>query len=322
MLMKVIKNEKITLGLVATASPLIATQSLDTLVSHLEKYQFCVKVGHTASQRHGYLAGSDESRAVELMGFFQDRSVDAIIALRGGYGSMRILPFLDFSVIRKNKKPFIGFSDNTALHAAFNRCARMVSFHGPNGSGLIAKGASGQFARQMLRDILQALTSTISLRSSLPRRAKQIDVLCRGKAKGRLVGGNLALLAALCGTPFFPDMRDAILFIEDVGEVPYRVDRMLTQLRLSGSLSKIAGIAIGSFTDCQQPSKQRGRREYHQTIEDVLVERLADLGVPIINNVPIGHGVWNATLPLGAVVELDAQKGDLLIPRVSSLAIR
>jgi muramoyltetrapeptide carboxypeptidase len=310
-----------TIALVGTASPLPVSGEVGALVSTLEGIGYNVKVGKTAYLRNGYLAGEDKERAQELMSFFQDGSVDAILSLRGGYGSMRILPLLDYSLIKKNRKPFIGFSDTTALHAAFYRYAKMISFHGPNIGGLVASGSPGKFAQKMLKTVFSSTQKVFSLQEQMPKRAKDIQILKKGIAKGRLVGGNLSLLSALCGTPFFPKVKNSILFFEDVGEPPYKVDRMLTQLTLAGVLNDVNGIVVGSFTDCDNGIK-KSKKRYYQSIEDVLEERLGNLRVPIITRVPVGHGVWNATLPHGAPVELNAKKGDLYIPTINSLNIR
>jgi len=303
-------NHGDTVGIVAPASPPPDPKNIDRSVAALEHLGFKLRLAANVRRRRGFLAGSDRDRAADLMRMFADRKIKAIICVRGGYGASRLLPRLDFRVIRANPKIFIGYSDITSLHCAFLVKANLVSFHGPM--------LNSDFIKKDLPDFtLQGFLRTL-MRPSAPGsicrgyRKKTVTILRRGVASGRLIGGNLTLLCATLATPWQPSFRNAILFFEDLDEVPYRFDRMLTQLLNAGFLQQVAGIAIGINAGCKDP-KARYSREYRQTLEDVFRERLLPLNVPIVAGLPFGHIPLNATLPVGVRVTLDARKGDLVI---------
>jgi muramoyltetrapeptide carboxypeptidase len=230
--------------------------------------------------------------------------------MRGGYGTARLLPRLDYEIIRANPKIFVGYSDITSLHCAFLVKSNLVSFHGPM--------LNSDFVKQDLPDFtLQSFFKTL-MQPSAPGsicagyKKKTVTVLRRGIVSGPLMGGNITLLCAALGTPWQPSYKNQILFFEDLDEVPYRFDRMLTQLLNAGLLQQVAGIAIGVNANCQDP-KAKNAKEYRQTLEDVFRERLLPLKVPIVAGLPFGHIPLNATLPVGVRVTLDALKGDLTI---------
>ncbi len=241
--------------------------------------------------RHGYLAGDDARRVAELREALADETVDAIVPARGGYGVTRLLGRLDPGEVRRAKKLLVGFSDVTGLHALWAR-AGLRSLHGP------MVGARGRAEPAPVERWIAAVEG------ALPEPLEALGALADGRAEGPLLGGNLAILAALCGTPHAPPLQGGVLFIEDVGEAPYRVDRMLTSLREAGWLPSVAGIAVGRFTGCAP-------REDGHTLEEVLADRLGDLGVPVLTGVGAGHVDDNLELPLGAPVRLDASRGTL-----------
>lgn len=251
---------------------------------------------------HGYLAGTDADRLSDLQAALDDPSIDAIWCLRGGYGTMRILADLDLVRFQERSRPLIGFSDNTTLHLLLNR-AGIVSFHGPHpGAPEVT-----DFSLNCLREIVSRPGAPIQLPLPSPGLTRPTPLVA-GTAEGRLVGGNLALLAALAGTRFQIDARDRILFFEEVGESRYRIDRLLTQLLLSGAFSGVRGIAVGAITECPDD----GRADL-PSVEEVLTDRLGGLGVPVAIGFPFGHVPDQWTLPVGARAALDASAGTLTI---------
>jgi len=299
-----------TVGIVAPASPPPDPKNLDRAVATLESLGFKVRLAPKVRRRRGFLAGDDRERADDLMGMFTDRRVRAILCVRGGYGSARLLPLLDYRVIRANPKIFAGYSDITSLHCALLTQSKLISFHGPMLNSDFVHEATSDFT---LRKFLSVLGSPVApLSISEGYRGKTIKTLCRGFGRGPLVGGNLSLLCTTIGTPWQPSFRGRILFFEDVGEPPYRFDRMLTYLLNCGLLQKVEGIAIGINPDCADP-KARGAKEYRQTLEDVLKERLSPLNIPVVMGLPFGHVAHNATLPVGIRALLDGDRGDLVL---------
>jgi muramoyltetrapeptide carboxypeptidase len=301
-----------TIGVVAPASPPPDPKNTDHGVAALAQLGFKVRLAPNARERHGFLAGSDRKRAGDLMKMFADRSVKAILCVRGGYGSARLLPLLDYQVIRRNPKIFVGHSDITALHFALLTKAGLISFHGPMLNSDFAKKDMPDFTLQsFLRTVMQPAAPG-SIRQSYQGRT--ISVLRGGKATGRLLGGNLTLLCTTIGTPWQPQFRGRILLLEDLGERPYRFDRMLTYLLNCGLLQQVAGIALGLNKDCEDP-KAGHSKEYRQSLADVLNERLRPLKVPVVAGLPFGHAPFNSTLPIGIEATLDADNGDLIFTR-------
>jgi muramoyltetrapeptide carboxypeptidase len=242
---------------------------------------------------------------------FTDKTVKAIICLRGGYGSARLLSLLDYRTIRRHAKIFSGFSDITSLHCAFAKKVNMISLHAPMLNGGLQSKDLKEFTRaSFFRTVMEAKPPG-SIVSDYDK--KSISTVRCGVAEGRLTGGNLSVLCAAIGTPFEPSFKGKILFIEDVNEQPYRLDRMLTQLLNSGLLRHVAGVAVGVNRDCEDDGKDKFIDEYRQSSADVMAERLQSLGVPVVVGLPFGHVEFNATIPVGAHARLDADNGDLII---------
>lgn len=286
-----------TIGIVCPASAAVPHDIVD-FVALCTRLGMQVKYGENMSRRNGYLSASDEARARELMTFVNDPSIDAIVCARGGYGVMRILPMLDFGAIRDSHKLILGFSDITALLVAVNQIGRMVTFHGP-----VASSSFDPFTVDSLSSV------TIMSEPAAPLLSFQdqnITMLGAGTARGRLTGGNLSMLVSTLGTRYEVDTTDAILFLEEISEEPYRVDRMLTQMWLAGKLQACRGIAIGAFRDCE--AKGIGIPGPSLTLLQVLEERISSLGIPAVYGLPFGHVRSKLTLPLGVVAELDATK--------------
>ena len=257
----------------------------------IEKYMGAVKLSDTCFKRYrGYLAGTDDERVKALEDMFRDDSVDAILCLRGGYGCTRILEKIDYDVIAKNPKPFIGFSDITALNITFMQKCGLKPFHGLLGANAYKWG---QFSADALK---KALTFDGRLEIENPE-GEDIITINGGKCEGILTGGNLSLLTSLLGTEFEPDTDDKIFFIEEVGEPTYKIDRMLMQLWNAGKFKNCRGIIFGDFANCN---------EAECTIEEVAREFAVRTGVPAVFNVQSGHCLPAVTLPLGEKCILDA----------------
>ena len=257
--------------------------------------------------RYGYLAGEDKVRAADLNAMFAHDSVRAIFAVRGGWGCARILPYLDFAAIRANPKLLIGFSDITALHLAIAAKAGFTTIHGPNASSAWGKLSWDAFRAVAFDASTPTFGTPIGTDDRLVQRSGRIRTFTPGKASGRLLGGNLTVLAALMGTPYLPDFDGAILFLEDVDEAEYRIDRMLTQLRLAGILGRVAGVVFGQCTDCRAPAGTTNGF----TLSQVLQQHLAPLGVPAFQGALFGHVADQYPLPVGVRAEIDADAGTI-----------
>lgn len=265
-----------------------------------------VVLGADVYARHGYLAGTDDRRGASLAAALADPAVRGVVCARGGYGAQRIVDTLDLGVLSRDPKLVIGFSDITALHLALWRGARLASVHGPVLTQLTGAFPAGSLAS--LRSVIMSDRRVVLTRDP---QAETGPVTVPGPAvTGTLLGGNLCLLTASLGTPDFPSLDGAILMIEEVDEPPYKVDRMLTQLRRSGVLRGVAGIAVGQFTGCVD--------EWPMSVVDVLVDRLGDLGVPVLGGLPVGHGQAALSVPVGVPATLDVAAGTL----TASAAVR
>lgn len=260
----------------------------------------------------GYLAGDDRLRAKQFMDVLTDPEVDAVFAAAGGYGAMRMLSHVDFDRLEE-PKIVAGFSDITAIHLALLSQCGWTSFHSPNmmdgfGQGSAQRSTTRSWFWQILesdgQDLIVGTTPTPDDRDDCPVPGKLVP----GKARGRLVGGNLSLISALVGTPYELDLRDRILFLEDVGERPYRIDRMLSQMQLAGQLDHLSGVLLGQFTDCN-PRDENATWD----VTRVLNHYFGSLDIPVLMNFPSGHHAFNSTIPLGYQVELDADLGELRV---------
>lgn len=297
------------LGLVAPAGFVGDRFGLEEIAATVRAMGLVPRLAPNLLSRAGYLAGSDQARADDLMAMFADDDVRAVMAVRGGWGTARILPLLDFKAIAAGPKLFCGFSDNTALHLALaaNGCA--PSIHGPNASASWPPATWDAFRALAFDGATPRYEAERKAGPSLGSRGTGPRTFHGGVARGRLLGGNLSVLSALCGTPYLPDFTGAILFIEDTNESEYRIDRMLTQLQLSGILGKVAGGAFGQCTGCHNPDG--GFSNY--TLYEVLDDRLGRLGVPAFQGLAIGHIASQMSVPVGVMAEIDADAGTLAI---------
>ncbi len=279
------------IGIVAPASP-FDSEAFESGVAVLRSMGFHPVVPEAVKKKTGYLAGADKTRARLINDMFMDPSIRLIWCARGGYGSMRCLPFIDYGAVRANPKPFIGASDVTAmLMTLYIRCGIPV-IHGPMVVSFAgADAATYHSARHLLFDTTVAVTIA----------ADPSIVIRGGCVRAPVIGGNLTTLSHLMGTAFEPDFSGHLLFIEDIGEAPYRIDRMLTQMRMAGKLSNMAGLMLGRFSDCGRMTDIR------HIIEDIC----SGLDIPILAGIPAGHGRPNLMVPMGVKAQLDADSGIL-----------
>jgi len=269
-------------------------------VSRIKRIGYDVFVHPQCGLRRGYLAGDDKTRADALNEMFAGKKIKAIFAARGGYGCQRLMKYLDLNVIKANPKIFVGYSDLTILLHAFNNLG-LVTFHGP----MPAIDFSGNPYKFGLTNMLQTLTDTTTpIPIKNPRSAGAFKVYRKGRAEGILTGGNLSLLQKLIGTPFMPSFKNKIVFLEDIGEEPYRLDGYLAHLFMATDIARAAGFVFAPFYDC----KITKRTFPSLTVRQVFDDYFGSLKVPILTNVACGHGNENVTLPIGVKAAIDTEK--------------
>ena len=295
-----------TIGLVAPSGAVRTPGALERSAAELERMGYRVKLGQSCGQVYGYLSGADEVRARDINDMFLDDAVDAIVCVRGGYGATRILDRLDYAAIAAHPKIFMGFSDITALHIAMLEKAHLATFHGPMSTADCADGPMHPFTRASMELALCAEAPMGALENAPGYPERQ--TLAPGQAEGQLVGGNLMLITSLLGTPYELDTRGRILFIEEIGEHTYCIDRMLTQLRLAGKLDDCAGVVFGDFNNCpiEYPA-------FGLSIEQILRDIVVPCGKPVLTGLQAGHCTPKLTLPLGARCRLDADARTLTV---------
>ena len=297
------------IGLVAPAGPLLERDDLTRAEALCRALGYEPVVGKNAYSRHGYLAGTDDQRIADLNAALDDPTLGAVWCIRGGYGVTRILDRVDFAAMTRRPRPLIGFSDITALLNAVVRATGVVTFHGP-----VARAAMPEFSRRHFERVLASAEAPGRLgripepEEVLVPKENRIVTLRGGVAEGPLAGGNLTLLQCLIGTPWFPDLDGSILFLEDVGEDLYRVDRVLAQLRTINALGRLAGVIVGRFTELD-----RAGIDGALGFDEVLATYFAPLGIPVAYGFPIGHIEAQWTLPLGVRARLDADSGEVEI---------
>ena len=260
-------------------------------------------------KRYGYLAGTDRDRAADVNAMFADPAVRAIFAVRGGWGSARILPYLDYAVIRANPKLLVGFSDVTALHLALAARSQCPTIHGPNAASSWGALSWESFRRLAFAGEMPTYRMPDGAEDRLVQRRGRPRTFGAGKASGRLLGGNLAVLTALVGTPYLPDFTGAILFVEEIDEAEYRIDRMMTQLSQAGMLGKVAGVVFGQCTNCGTDDSPG----IGFSLSEILDQHLAPLGVPAFQGALFGHVANQYSLPVGIRAEIDADAGTIRI---------
>jgi muramoyltetrapeptide carboxypeptidase len=283
-------------ALIAPAGPLPKPDDLPRAQENARTFGWEPIVGDHATERLGYLAGHDRDRLNDLNRALRDPKIDGVWCLRGGYGMMRILDAVDYDALSRLPKVIIGFSDIVALHAAVQRRCRLVTFHGPHARESLTDFSRDSFQRAVIQRVDSCGTAPL---------AREINA---GTAEGRFVGGNLAVLSSLAGTPFAPDLTDSILILEDINEPVYRIDRMLQQLKLTGTLSGCRAIVFGDCTQCPEDAGGGARR-----FDEVLGELAHALGIPCLAGIPVGHVPDQWTIPLGAIGTLDTSARSLTV---------
>ncbi|PYR58277.1 MAG: LD-carboxypeptidase [Acidobacteria bacterium] len=299
-----------TVGLVSPASATFNSIDVQIARESLEALGLKVRLGEHMMERHGYLGGDDKARAADINAFFADAAVAAVHPIRGGWGSSRVLPHLDFEAIRRNPKILLGYSDITALLLAVHAKTGLVTFHGPIGLGRW-DAFSVDYYKRVLFDgepvLLQNKRDLTADRNSLTPVEYRTTTIAPGTARGRLLGGNLTVLTAIVGSSYLPDWDGCLFFCEDVHEDPYRIDRMLTQLKLAGVLGRIRGFIFGTCAECSP-----GEGSYASlTLEEIFADHIKPLGVPAWQGAMIGHQMPQWTIPEGIEAEMDAAAGTI-----------
>jgi len=298
-------ERRATIGVVSPASRPLDDEQYYQGIDYLKNLGYNIIESEHVLDQYGYLAGSDENRAQDINLMFCDPQVDAIICSRGGYGTPRILERLDYETIQKNPKIFVGYSDITSLSLAIWQKTGLITFSGPMVAVEMGKGID-PFTEDNFWEIISQTNPIGKLTNP---ENDPIQIVKPGKAKGRLLGGCLSLINVVLGTPFCPDFNGAILFIEDVEEEPYRIDRYLAQLKMAGILDVISGLVLGKFVDCVPGELEKPYLELDQIFQDYF----ADLNIPVIANFAYGHIPVKHTLPIGIEAELDTDQGGLIL---------
>ena len=288
------------IGFIGPSGAVRSEGAIERAAAETERMGFRVKLGESCGKAYGYLSGTDELRAADLNGMFLDDEVSAVFCLKGGYGTMRMLDLIDYDAIARHPKIFVGYSDITALHIALLEKSGLATFHGPMPVSCWADGPMDDFTCASLLDSLMnpEPLGEIMNPPGYPRRT-----VSSGCAEGLLVGGNLSLIVGLLGTPWELDTRGRILFIEDVGEKTYALDRMLTHLRLAGKFDDCAGIVLGDFKNCEVEYP-----DYGFTLEEIVRDVVAPCGKPVFSGLQSGHCTPKITLPFGVKCRMDAEK--------------
>ena len=293
---KLIKGD--TIGICAPAGAVKEKSEVTDFVAILENLGFKTKLSKHVSERFGYFSASDENRALDFMDLIEDEEVNGIFFVRGGWGCARILEHLDFDKISQNPKVIMGFSDITTLLNVISHKCDLITFHGP--------GGNSSWNSYSVDYIERILVEGQNIKFENKPNDNPIRTLTKGVASGELYGGNLSVLSGLIGSDQLPNWTGKILFLEDVMEEPYRIDRMLTQLKLAGVFDQISGLVLGEFRKCTPEEP-----EFSFTLEEVFDQHFKDFGKPVFSGAQFGHTKNKFTLPVGALVEIDATEGSI-----------
>ena len=305
-------NKGDLIGIISPSAAMADEMQFEFAREAMEALGFQVVMGKHVADRRGHLAGTDAERANDLNEMFAHPDVRGIVCLRGGSGAARTLPLIDYDNIRRNPKPLLGYSDITALHNAIYSQTGLVTFHGPNGSGSWSSFNADQFSKVFFERGLVKYENEQEKGDDLVIKQNRVQTISPGTAEGVIIGGNLTVLTAIAGSPYFPDFEGKILFLEDVDEGPYRMDRMMSTLQLTGALDKIKGFIFGQCTGCD-PSGGYGSLTLPQILRDFILP----LNIPAYSGAMIGHIPKQFIVPIGAKVRMDAGKGTFeLVERV------
>jgi muramoyltetrapeptide carboxypeptidase len=308
-----------TVGLITPSTAATDPERLRTVERTVRYFDLEPKWGKHVGERAGYLGGSIANRLEDLHAMFTDTSVKAVFCIRGGYGSGQLLNGIDYKLIASNPKVFIGYSDVTAMHLAIHKMTGLVTFHGPVPLSAFTAFTQDAYRKALFQPVAIG-TVTNPPEANLLRPNHTLRAVRPGRARGKLMGGNLSLIAATMGTPYEIDTRGCILFLEDVDEQPYSIDRMLTQMRLAGKLEQAAGIVWGECRDCTPRDYQPSFVEGTFTTPEVVDRILGDLRIPVLSGLTIGHTDDQLTLPIGVMAQLDADQGTLTIEEAATVA--
>ncbi|AQR95761.1 S66 peptidase family protein [Clostridium saccharoperbutylacetonicum] len=295
------KGDKI--GLIGSSSP-TPQERIEPSIRAMEALGLEVILGESCLKNHGYLSGTDEIRANDINKMFEDKSIKGIFAIRGGYGAPRILDKLDYDMIKKNPKVFAGYSDITALHNVFNQKCELITFHTPMPSTEIYKGVDEYTLDYFKKNIF----SDIPLGVIKNPDGQDLKTLVTGEAEGILVGGNLSLVASSLGTPYEIDTRGKILFLEEIEEYPYKIDRMLVQLKLAGKFKEAAGIILGAWTNCEAKEGDNSL-----TLMEVFEEIIIPENKTTIYNLACGHCMPTISIPLGTKIKINGYRSEIIM---------
>lgn len=306
--MSIIKPKKLkngdVIGIISPASSPEDLSRIERGVNYLQKLGYRVEVGKYVGTKEGYLAGSDQQRIDDLHDMFRRKEINAIFCIRGGYGSGRLLDKIDYSLIKKNPKIFVGYSDITSLQTAFYTKTGLVTFAGP----MVAVDFHEEVSAFTEEVFWRTITSDKKVGKLKNPRNEKFFTLCKGKGAGRLLGGNLTVLSSLIGTEYFPKLKDSILLIEDINEAPYRIDRMLNQLRLLKVFKQLKGVILGHFVDCVEMDPSKSTFSLNEVVIEYFQKKLK---LPVLYNVKHGHIKDNITIPFGVKCSLNASLGTI-----------
>jgi len=303
--MRITKPKKLlkgdVIGLIAPGSNVDDPGIIERGVNYLEKLGYRVELGENSDKSLGYLAGTDQQRIDDLHSMFKNKKVNAIICIRGGYGAFRLLDKIDYKLIKNNPKIFVGYSEITSLQMAIFHKTGLVTFAGP----MIHPDFSNEINPYTEEFFWRMITSTKKTGKLTFPEVHNLPAITKGKGSGRIVGGNLAVFSAMIGTDYLPDLNKKILIIEDIGELPYKIDRILNKMRMTKIFRKLNGLILGRFVDCYEhdPAKKT------LTLGEVMEDYLKDLKIPILYTFPHGHIKEKVTIPFGITVSMNATKG-------------
>ena len=302
--MKYIKPKRLRkgdiIGIISPASSVENESLIKKGIKYFEGLGYRVELGNNLGKQKGYLAGTDEERVEDIHQMFSDKNIKAIFCLRGGYGAFRLLDKINYQIIKRNPKIFVGFSEITSMQMAFLTKANLITFSGP----MIASHFANEVSKYTEEKFWRLLTSKGKPERIILPDEQIISNIKINKTSGRIIGGNLAVLTAMIGSGFLPALNDSILLLEEINEPPYKIDRMLNQLRLHKVFDKVSGIMLGNFVDCEEPDKKKNSL----TLDEVFEDYFADLKIPVIRSLPYGHSKNIMTLPIGIKINLNIKK--------------
>jgi muramoyltetrapeptide carboxypeptidase len=302
--LRIIKPKRLTkkdvIGIISPASSPDDPSLIEKGVAYLERLGYKINVGNYVGKYNGYLAGSDEYRLNDFHQMFRDKEVKAIICVRGGYGAVRLLDKIDYKIVRNNPKIFVGYSEITALQMAIFNKTGLITFAGP----MLTSDFANEISPFTEENFWRNITSNKKM-GRLKHPYTKLPAITKGNATGRIIGGNLSVLLSLAGTEFFPELKKNILFIEDIDEKPYKIDRYLNQLRLNKVFKQISGVVLGRFVDCYEHNPEKRTL----TLGEVIDSYFHQLDIPIVYTFPHGHIKDKITIPIGVNVKVNANSG-------------